>query len=94
MKNLTRKSAMGLGLLLCLVADTEQQQFDAQSFGLRAQKKFLSKVTSRKVISAFIDETSGRLLDNLYRLARDHSDKPTAEKVLINIAIIIIMMQP
>ena len=59
--------------------------FDAQSISLRVQKKFLGKLTSRKVINTFIDETSGRILDNLYRLAKDNSDKKTAEKVIKNV---------
>lgn len=58
--------------------------FDAQSVSLRAQKKLLGKMTSLRVVSTFIDETSGRLLDNLYRLGRDAhgGDKRSAEKVM------------
>ena len=60
------------------------ENFDAQSVSLRAQKKLLGKMTSRRVVSAFIDDTSGRLLDNLYRLGRDAhgGDKRSAEKVM------------
>ena len=57
------------------------ENFDAQSVSLRAQKKLLGKMTSRRVLSAFIDDTSARLLDNVYRLGRDShdGDKKTAE---------------
>jgi len=60
------------------------ENFDAQSVSLRAQKKLLGKMTSRRVLSAFIDETSSRLLNNLYRLGRDlhNGDKRTAEKAI------------
>jgi hypothetical protein len=60
------------------------ENFDAQSIGLRAQKKLLGKMTSRRVISAFIDDTSSRLLNNLYRLGRDFhgGDRRTAEKTI------------
>jgi len=60
------------------------ENFDAQSIGLRLQKKLLGKVTSRRVVSAFIDDTTARLLNNLYRLSRDlHSgDKRSAEKAV------------
>ena len=59
------------------------ESFDAQSVGLRLQKKLLGKMTSRRVVSAFIDETTARLLNNLYRLGRDlHGDKRAAEKAI------------
>lgn len=55
---------------------------DVQSISVKAQKKILGKFTSRKVISTFIDDISKRILDNMYRLAKDFSDKKTAEKVM------------
>ena len=60
------------------------ENFDAQSVGLRLQKKLLGKMTSRRVVSTFIDDTTARLLNNLYRLGRDlhGGDKRTAEKAV------------
>lgn len=60
------------------------ESFDAQSIGLRLQKKLLGKVTSRRVVSAFIDDATARLLNNLYRLSRDlhDGDKRAAEKAV------------
>lgn len=58
------------------------ESFDSQSIGLRAQKKILGKMTSRKVIQSFIDDRSSRLLDNLYHLAKDYADRKRAEKVI------------
>jgi len=68
-------------VLCCL---TVAESFDAQSISLRLQKKLLGKVTSRRVVSAFIDETTARLLNNLYRLSRDlhDGDKRAAEKAV------------
>lgn len=47
-------------------------------------------MTSRKVIQTFIDERSGRLLDDIYRLAKDYYDRKRAEKVIKNIIKIVI----
>ena len=56
--------------------------FDSKSLGLRAQKKLLGKMANKKIAKSFIDDTSGRLLDNLYKTAKEYSDKKTAEKVM------------
>lgn len=59
------------------------ESFDSKSVGLRAQKKLLGKMTSKKIAKTFIDDVSGRLLDNLYKVARDYShNKKEAEKVI------------
>ena len=56
---------------------------DSKSIGLRAQKKLLGKMTSKKIAKQFIDDTSGRLLDNLYKVAKDYSgSKKDAEKII------------
>ena len=57
-------------------------QFDSKGLGLRAQKKLLGKMANKKIAKSFIDDTSGRLLDNLYRVAKEYADKKTAEKVM------------
>ena len=60
------------------------ESFDAQSVGLRLQKKLLGRMTSRRMVSAFIDDTTARLLNNLYRLGRDvhGGDKKAADKAV------------
>ena len=56
--------------------------FDSKGLGLRAQKKLLGKMANKKIAKAFIDDTSARLLDNLYKIAKEYADKKTAEKVM------------
>ena len=56
--------------------------FDSKGIGLRAQKKFLSKMANKKIAKVFIDDTAGRLLDNLYKIGKDYADKKTAEKIM------------
>lgn len=54
---------------------------DVQSVVVKAQKKILGKFNNRKFVSKMMDEVSARVLDNMYRLAKEYSDKKTAEKV-------------
>ena len=57
--------------------------FDSRGLGLRAQKKLLGKMSSKKIAKAFIDETTGRVLDNTYRVLKEQKgNKKDAEKVL------------
>ena len=57
--------------------------FDAKSIGMRTQKKLLGKMATKKIAKIFIDDTSSRLLDNLYKLVRDYSqNKKVAEKII------------
>lgn len=65
--------------------DEEETQMtnSAQSLGVRAQKKLLGKFSSKSVAKVFIDETSGRILDNLSKLVRSYSgSKKESEKLL------------
>jgi len=55
----------------------------SQSFGVRTQKKLLSKISSKSVAKVFIDDTSGRILDNLHKLAKGYTgSKKEADKLL------------
>ncbi|CAG5124329.1 unnamed protein product, partial [Candidula unifasciata] len=57
--------------------------FDSRGLGLRAQKKLLGKMSSKKIAMSFIDETTGRLLDNAHRLLRQYKgSKKEADKLL------------
>ncbi len=55
--------------------------FDSKNLALRAQKKLLGKMSSKKIAKIFIDDASARLLDNVYRLVREYTgSKKAAEK--------------
>lgn len=61
------------------------ENFDSKNVGLRIQKKLLGGMASKSVAKVFIDETSGRILDNLFKIARTYSgSKHTAEKLIKN----------
>ncbi|XP_076464948.1 tumor necrosis factor alpha-induced protein 8-like [Babylonia areolata] len=65
--------------------------FDSRGLGLRAQKKLLGKMSSKKIAKAFIDDTTGRILDNTYRILKDYKgNKKEAEKVMKNMIKIVI----
>ncbi len=51
-----------------------------------------SKLSSKSVAKIFIDETSGRILDNLHKLARNYSGKKDADKLLKSIIKTIVKM--
>ena len=54
---------------------------DVQSVVVKAQKKIFGKFNNRKIAYKLLDEVSARVLNNMYQLAKDYSDKKTAEKV-------------
>lgn len=57
--------------------------FDSKGLGLRAQKKLLGKMSSKKIAKAFIDDTTGRVLDNAYKILKDYMPaKKDADKIL------------
>jgi hypothetical protein len=51
-----------------------------------------SKLSSKSVAKIFIDETSGRILDNIHKLARNYSGKRDADKLLKSIIKTIVKM--
>lgn len=61
-----------------------ENAFKAKDIGLRAQKKILSRMASKNIAKVFIDGTTANLLDNVYRLTKQHVCKIT-EINLINI---------
>ena len=57
--------------------------FDSRGLGLRAQKKLLGKMSSKKIAMTFIDETTGRVLDNTHKILRQYKGhKKEADKLL------------
>jgi hypothetical protein len=64
---------------------------NSQSLALRLQKKIASKMSTKTVAKIFIDEPTGRILDNLYKLVKDYTkNKKQAETLLNDIIKIII----
>ncbi|XP_047633396.1 tumor necrosis factor alpha-induced protein 8-like protein 1 isoform X1 [Phacochoerus africanus] len=60
--------------------------FSTKSLALQAQKKLLSKMASRTVAAAFIDDTSSEVLDELYRATKEFTrSRKEAQKVVKNL---------
>uniref|UniRef100_A0A915I2Z5 Tumor necrosis factor alpha-induced protein 8-like protein n=1 Tax=Romanomermis culicivorax TaxID=13658 RepID=A0A915I2Z5_ROMCU len=64
---------------------TANGNFSVQSLSLKVQKKVLGKMTSRNVAKRFVSDTTAEILDNLYKLLKQHYTKKDAEKVIKNI---------
>ncbi|GAB6018733.1 hypothetical protein CHUAL_000408 [Chamberlinius hualienensis] len=65
--------------------------FKSRDMGLRTQKKILSRMATKSIAKAFIDDTTGQLLDDLHSMARHLSGhKKDADKVIKNIIKIVI----
>lgn len=65
--------------------------FKSRDMGLRTQKKILSRMATKSIAKAFIDDTTGQLLDDLHNLTRNLSGhKKEADKVIKNIIKIVI----
>ena len=65
--------------------------FNSKSVALRAQKKILGKMASKNMAKAFVDDTTGDLLDQLYRLAKlETGSKKEAEKLVKNLVKIVV----
>ena len=83
-RNVNWIAADGLHMLYCciLYISVAEGHFDSKSIGLRAQKKLMGKFASKKIAKVFIDDTSGRLLDNLHKCTKMYFDKKKAEKAM------------
>lgn len=70
-----------------------ESNFNAKSFTVQAQKKVLGKMASKKVAKAFIDDTTGDLLDQLYQLVKkDSGSKKEAEKIMKDLIKIVVKL--
>ncbi|KAM4861238.1 tumor necrosis factor alpha-induced protein 8-like protein 2 isoform 1-T2 [Thomomys bottae] len=59
------------------------EPFSSRSLALQAEKKLLSKMAGRSVVHLFIDETSGEVLDELYRVSKEYTrSRPQAQRVI------------
>ncbi|KAM3838076.1 tumor necrosis factor alpha-induced protein 8-like protein 2 [Diretmus argenteus] len=57
--------------------------FSSKDLAMQAQKKLLSRVASKSVVQLFIDDTSSEILDELYRISKEHSgNRSEAQKVV------------
>lgn len=53
---------------------------------MKAQKKILSHMASKSVVHMFIDDTSSEILDELYRVSKEHTgNRNEAQKVVKNL---------
>nr|CAG4651424.1 EOG090X0GLS [Simocephalus serrulatus]SVE94576.1 EOG090X0GLS [Simocephalus serrulatus] len=60
--------------------------FRARDIALKAQKKILSRMSSKGVAKVFVDDKMGSLLDNVYRLCKTYTqNKKESEKIVKNI---------
>jgi len=65
------------------VASEPGAGFDSKGLGLRAQKKLLGKMSSKKIAKVFIDDTTARVLDNAFKILKDYLPaKKDADKIL------------
>ena len=67
--------------------------FNSKTVAIRAQKKLLGKMATKSLAKAFIDDTTGDLLDQLYKLAKTETgNKKEAEKIVKNLIKIVVKM--
>uniref|UniRef100_UPI00358F73B7 tumor necrosis factor alpha-induced protein 8 isoform X2 n=1 Tax=Myxine glutinosa TaxID=7769 RepID=UPI00358F73B7 len=67
------------------------ENFSSKSLALKAQKKILSGMASRGAANLVVDDVTGSVLDELYRLLRGHlNSRKEAEKVIKDIIKIVV----
>ncbi|XP_053317796.1 tumor necrosis factor alpha-induced protein 8-like protein 1 [Spea bombifrons] len=60
--------------------------FNTKTLVVQAQKKLLSRVATKSVISAFMDDVGSAMLDHLYRALREYTNsRKEAQKVIKNL---------
>ncbi|XP_053330111.1 tumor necrosis factor alpha-induced protein 8 isoform X1 [Spea bombifrons] len=74
--------------------DVATDVFNSKYLAVQAQKKILGKMASSKYIATtFIDDTSGEVLDDLYRMTKEYThSKKDAEKIIKNLIKIVIKL--
>ncbi|KTG46744.1 hypothetical protein cypCar_00041584 [Cyprinus carpio] len=61
------------------------EPFNSKDMAMKAQKKILSQLASKSVAHMFIDDNSSEILDELYRVSKEHSgNRNEAQKVVKN----------
>ncbi|KAL7868969.1 hypothetical protein SRHO_G00103530 [Serrasalmus rhombeus] len=62
------------------------EAFSSKDLAMKAQKKFLSHMASKSMAQMMVDDTSGEVLDELYRVSKLHTgNRAEAQKVLKNL---------
>uniref|UniRef100_A0A8C5P5Y6 Tumor necrosis factor alpha-induced protein 8-like protein 1 n=1 Tax=Leptobrachium leishanense TaxID=445787 RepID=A0A8C5P5Y6_9ANUR len=65
--------------------------FSTKSLVLQAQKKVLSRMATKSVVSAFLDEVGSAILDELYKALKEHKhSRKEAHKVIKNLIKIVV----
>ncbi|KAK9390937.1 tumor necrosis factor alpha-induced protein 8-like 2 [Crotalus adamanteus] len=60
--------------------------FNSRKLALQVEKKLLSHMATKSTVTMFIDETSGAVLDDLYRISKEHTqDRAASQKVIKNL---------
>lgn len=61
------------------------EAFSSKDMAMKAQKKILSHMASKSVAHMFIDDNSSEVLDELYRVSKEHTgNRNEAQKVVKN----------
>ncbi|XP_062385767.1 tumor necrosis factor, alpha-induced protein 8-like protein 2 A [Sardina pilchardus] len=61
------------------------ETFSSKHMAMKAQKKILSHMANKSVVQMFIDDTSSEILDELYRVSKEHTgNRNEAQKVVKN----------
>lgn len=59
------------------------ETFSSKDMALKVQKKILSQMASKSMAQMFIDDTSGEILDELYRVSKEYTkNRSEAQKVV------------
>ncbi|XP_041932117.1 tumor necrosis factor, alpha-induced protein 8-like protein 2 A isoform X2 [Alosa sapidissima] len=63
----------------------KMETFSSKHMAMKAQKKILSHMANKSVMQMFIDDTSSEILDELYRVSKEHTgNRNEAQKVVKN----------
>ncbi len=71
--------------------DDKVNAFNSQSLGLRIQKKIASKMSNKNMAKIFIDDTTGRILDNLSIIVKEYTNSRSKSEKILNDVIKIIV---
>ncbi|XP_036410952.1 tumor necrosis factor alpha-induced protein 8-like protein 2 [Megalops cyprinoides] len=62
------------------------ETFNSKDLAMKAQKKIFSSMANKSMVHMFIDDTSSEILDELYRVSKEHTgNKTEAQKVVKNL---------
>ncbi|XP_018777415.1 tumor necrosis factor alpha-induced protein 8-like protein 1 isoform X1 [Serinus canaria] len=80
-------------LLFLASPGAEMDTFSTKNLALQAQKKLLSKMATKTIANAFIDDTSSEILDELYRATKEYThNRKEAQKIIKNLIKIVMKL--